>query len=125
MTDNVIGRLREIAPGGLSIRRDSSTWLNVDTGARVLHVRFGDKWGHGENHGVYYQAPNGELSDITFPVSRIMDYERKLQPEDGADSAFNNKINLYLVMRTEFDIEKMLGLCSGEFPGVWPERDVF
>ena len=130
ITDDMLERLRAIAPEGLSVRRDSSTWLNIDTGARVLHIRFGDGGGLGENHGVYYQAPSGELSNITYPVSRMMDYERKLSPESaehaaryGDDVDRIRKVNLYVVSKTEFDIEKILGLRSGEFDGVWPEKD--
>lgn len=123
MTDEVTAQVRMAKPDASPVREgDCESWLNVDTGARVLHVAFGSFGMAKRSHGVFYRSPNGELFDIAHPVAELYEYEMELLPEVGDDRYRNGNINSYWWRKVEHAIQRMLGFRDDEFTLEFPKQ---
>jgi hypothetical protein len=123
MTDDVVEQVRKERPLAPAIQiGQCATWLNLNTGARMLHVHFGAHGSAGRSHGVFYRSPIGELSNVAFPVSRLYDEELGFAEEVGPDSEMIQAVNLYRWRQVNHSIEKALELRADEFSDEWPGR---
>ena len=118
MTDEVVVQVEQAVPDAGSIQiGESSSWLNLNTGARILHVKFGDYHAPRSRHGVFYRSPAGELFDIAFPMVQLFEYEMDFLPRG---SEVDSKINIYRWRQADHKIETALGLRHDKFDEEWP-----
>lgn len=115
MTDDVIKQVEAAEPGAPRILPgECSTWLNPDSGARMLHVQFGEYRSPDRSQGVWYRAPNGELIDVFSPVMPHFRPDRTFREGDDDETMRENGLRWREVDQY---IEVALGLKDGKFEG--------
>jgi len=122
MTDEVVEQVEQAVPSAPSIQvGECSTWLNLNTGARLLHVRFGEYHAPRSRHGVFYRSPVGELFDISFPMIQLFESELNFLPRG---SEVDRQINVYRWRQADHKIETALRLREDEFDEEWPGSNI-
>lgn len=112
-TPAILDQLRAEVPDAPAIAMgESASWLNLDTGARMLHVMFGSILDDEGRHGIFYRAPSGEMLDIAHPVLGLQPYEMKLN-RGRQDNSSQWRTATHTIERT-------LGFRDDEFTDRWP-----
>lgn len=115
MTPEILEQVHTAVPSAPAISPGAcTTWLNLDTGARILHVMFGSGLNDEGWHGIFYRSPAGELLDVAPPVTGRKPWEMKL--DNGT------RRNEHRWREADHAVERALGLREDEFEEPWPSR---